>query len=462
MNTATVADHKPIITRYPQTIAWSVLILSFAIFLITCAASTFGVYWFFFESRIDLKANLYVARGGLRVDYGIDSSLVGSRLSIEQDGVIRADEISQGYLTFEDNYSGQIIATIFLLPNSTIRLTERSRPRFEWSVNSHILQLADITGQITVEIPSNVTRTVKVVLGTAFGEAVIDQSGSYRLEVSNSVLHFYTETDGRVALVRNALKQTFQVAAPLYATLDRESQAVVVQPLPYLVLTPEFRRKRELEAPAEEVVADPNLPMGWACSIEPNRDASKQETEPDPVYRRDVSPDGRVALHMSRGTPVVDDNKFGHAEVGCLHNFDNVDVTNFTWLKIEARFRIQYQDLTTCGDLGTECPVMLELTYESAGVDAQGKAITTEYVWRHGFYINRPDGDTRPVICDTCLQLHDKVVGDVWYNYDSGDLNKLFTPERRPLRLKQIRVYSSGHVFDMMMESLRVVVGTVN
>jgi hypothetical protein len=457
-----ISNAKPLITRHPQAVAWSVLLISFVLFLFTCAASTFGVWWFFFESRIDLKANLFVGRGSLRVVYGVDPSLIGGRIAIEQDAVIRADETSQGYLTFEDNYSDQTIATIFLLPNSTLRLDERSRPRFDWSSNSYVLNLADITGQVIVEVPPDVTRKVTLTLGTAFGEAQIDQSGVYRLEVADSQLYFYTQTEGRVALVRNVLNQTYQVAAPLFATLDRTTQNVVVQPLPYLILTPEFRRPRELEMTAQEVVSDPNLPMGWACAIDPIDDISRQEIEPDPVYRRAVSPDGRVVLRLFRGEAGVEDNKLGHAEVGCLHNFGGIEVTRYTSLSIEARFRIGYQDLTTCGDLGTECPVMLALTYESNSVDANGQPTTTEYVWRHGFYIHRPDGDARPVICDTCLQVHDRIVGDVWYNYDSGDLFKLLTPDRRPVKLKEIRVYASGHVFDMMMESLRVVVGTVN
>src|SRR5947209_9090084 len=49
----------------PQTIAWITVSFSFVIFCVLCATGTFGAYWFFFESPIQMTTHLSISRGGI-------------------------------------------------------------------------------------------------------------------------------------------------------------------------------------------------------------------------------------------------------------------------------------------------------------------------------------------------------------------------------------------------------------
>src|SRR5215831_14835607 len=51
----------------PQTVAWLVVAVSFLIFCIVCAASTYGAYWFVFQSPVALRTELTVSRGTVTV-----------------------------------------------------------------------------------------------------------------------------------------------------------------------------------------------------------------------------------------------------------------------------------------------------------------------------------------------------------------------------------------------------------
>ncbi len=95
---------------------------------------------------------------------------------------------------------------------------------------------------------------------------------------------------------------------------------------------------------------------------------------------------------------------------------------------------------------------MLALTYLSQG--GVGR------IWRHGFYAIRGVDDSNPIICDTCLNAHEQVNKKAWFIYDSGDLFKLVPDDQRPVQIIKIRVYSSGHQYDISLAELEVLIGT--
>jgi hypothetical protein len=116
--------------------------------------------------------------------------------------------------------------------------------------------------------------------------------------------------------------------------------------------------------------------------------------------------------------------------------------------------RILSQDVTTCGILGSECPIMLELEYQS-----KDDPPDQSQFWRHGFFATRPPTDDSPLFCDTCLQEHEKLNQGIWYFYDSGDLFKLLPENRRPVKILRLKIYSSGHAYEALVANLAVVAG---
>src|SRR5947209_2304615 len=52
---------------HPQAVAWVVVVSSFILFCVLCATGTFGAYWFFFESPINMTTQLTVSRGSVTI-----------------------------------------------------------------------------------------------------------------------------------------------------------------------------------------------------------------------------------------------------------------------------------------------------------------------------------------------------------------------------------------------------------
>jgi hypothetical protein len=436
-----------LLSRHPQSVAWFVLVGSFTVFLIICGVSTFLAYWFLFESQVDLKVQLQVSRGSVQVSYvdGAEDRLIGTALDIDGAAVIRVNESSQGHLTFVDNYSRQVIATVYLLPDTAITVRRGQRPRFEWSRNDYRLLINDAMGDLRVEIPAALARGVDLSVGSAFGDAIFTQGGDYLLDVNGDrmALHAYSGS----GLLRNVVNQTWQVPEQQVGVLGRSTQAVNIAPFPYLVLNRGFGEKTT-------VSTDATLPIGWGCTMTTDADTTNQ-------WRRGLTLDDRVALFMSRtlGGATVKSLIDTHGETGCEYPLLQ-EVSQYTSLRIRARLMIRDQSLSSCGDVGTECPVMLQMDFTRASLGADGKPIRD--VWRHGFYAQRPDNDWRPLICDTCPQLHERIIPNVWYFYDSGDLFGLLPRERRPARLDVLKVYASGHAYDVVIGDIQVIVGTMS
>src|SRR5689334_20370085 len=146
MEQTSTSKYPSRLMRNPQTTAWVVVLISFALFCVLCATSTFGAYWFFFESGVPLTVRLTVSRGAVTVNRPDLSYIVNTASSknfIAANSTLQTDANSQAYLTFEDSYSGQLVGTVFLLENSNITFTEATRPRFEWSRQSDVVVLSD-------------------------------------------------------------------------------------------------------------------------------------------------------------------------------------------------------------------------------------------------------------------------------------------------------------------------------
>lgn len=422
-----------------QTAAWFILITSFLLFCTLCTAGTLGVYWFFFESLTAMDARITVSRG--RTDL---ASLAGSmaagnpQTEIAQNTTLAVDSSSQSYLTFRDTYSGQAIAAVYAFQDSTITFNEGSRPRFEWSRKPYTIRLSNAAGRFLVYVPSQSGRTIAINLQSALGEARFSQSGRYMVNITEQDMELIAY-DGMGEL-RALNGKANGVPANQLATLTKDQPEIALRPYTTTMLNAGLG--------GADVETNSALPIGWVCTSFANK-----QNEPQGVFRRELD-EQRVTLHMSRSGPNLD-----HAETSCEHPFGEadtgLDVANYTWLSVRAEMRINAQDVTTCGVAGSECPIMLELKYVNDAIkDANGNLIP-QY-WRHGFYADRPFNDGNPLTCDTCLQDHEKITLKSWYIYDSGNLLTLLPQGRRPQKIVQLRVYSSGHAYDIALADIAV------
>jgi len=423
------------------------MLTSFAIFCLLMAVGTAGAYWFLFESRVEMSIRLTVSKG--RVDLTLPD---GSPASIarqdfpEANATVQVDSVSQGYLTFEDNYSKQLIATVFLMQGSSLQIERAARPRFEWSAAPYAIRLRNAVGRFWIDVPSDVARQIVLEIASEAGTARFTQSGNFRLHSSSQQMDLHVDNGSAELQALSGEVRTVGVGE--IGTLLREPLGVGT----FIVRATHLERLNADFGSQQDIDTNPALPFGWACTSRANR-----LNEPQGNFGRKLF-EQQVTLVMQRLGQGLD-----HAETSCQYTFSEDDslltiprrsLSAYDSLYIRARVRIRHQDVSTCGIQGSECPVMIQLDYLG-----ENNAPERPQVWRHGFYTWRPPTDENPTICDTCLQEHEKINPDTWYIYDSGDLFKILLDARKPESILRLRVYASGHAYESIIANLQVLGG---
>lgn len=434
---------RPYKLRNPQAVAWFIVLSGFVIFCGLCVTVTATVRWFLFDFQVDLNANVLVSRGRVEVRMvdGTNTSINRSQ-EIGANAFLSTETGSQGYIAFEDTNSGEIVASVFILQESAITLGRASQPLFSWSSNPYTITLNNPSGRFHVEIPKRTSRPLSLTIVTPAGEAQFSGAGKFRLDVASgqtTLTALYGEatlfsSTGGAQIASVGLVVVSQGEGPT-------TQVFTPQPISEDVLNAGF-------GSADDLAVNPALPVGWACASQANR-----QVEPQGNIGRELF-EHRVSLRMLRQGEGLD-----HAESSCTYTLGltpgiPLDVMGYTSLSVRARIKIRFQDVTTCGIRGSECPVMLELEYLG-----KGNTPDQPQFWRHGFYALRPAADNNPLSCDTCVQDHEKLSPDVWYLYDSGDLFRLLPENRRPEKILRLKVYASGHAYDAVVTDLVLAAG---
>ena len=442
-----------------QVTAWGVLLGSFLLFVLACIGGTAGVYWFFFKSPTDMTVRVRVSQGSLTVLQADGTNLLVNNndrdIFVPQNAIIQSNSTSQGYLTFEDTYSEQVIATVFLLPNSSLSLRSATRPRFEWSGEAYTFDLNGISGHFAIDIPVRIRRVIVLSMESSLVTARFGQYGSYFLDVGDKREQLYAQAG--TALMYTA-DRAVQIEGGMQGVLQQDQNSLTVQPYPYEIVNwqssngytfglDDFPDDMASLSTDDKEKLSTELPLLWGCTNYENNPSEISGT----WIRTKI--DQHVVIQMQRTGKGLD-----HAETSCQYTFaappaTGLPVSPENTLSIRAKFKIDFQDVTTCGILGTECPVMLELTYRALG-QKQDESTT----WHHGFYAIRPPDDNSPKICDSCPNVHEQVNPKTWFIYDSGDLFKLLP--NQPVEIIAMRVYASGHQYNIALADLVVLVGT--
>ena len=108
-----VSARRRHILRNPQAVAWAVLLAAFISFCLLAVLGSLGLRWFLFDSQLDMALSLTASRG--RVDMtmpdGTSANITASAY-INAGAALQVDDGSQAYLTFEDNYSREVVARV--------------------------------------------------------------------------------------------------------------------------------------------------------------------------------------------------------------------------------------------------------------------------------------------------------------------------------------------------------------
>ncbi len=424
-------------------LAWLVMVVAFAVFCVMCLASALGLNYFLFDSTIPINAVVAVGRGtaGLTTT-DLNETFVRSQRSITNNSVVSTDGLSQATLSFSDPLQPEILlASVTLFGNTSLDINQMTRPRFEWSSRGNEIVLEHVSGTVDVFIPGS-ERELNIRLTADDGTAVfLQDTGQFSVQVTPQQIRVLNQ-GGRADIV---------------SAQSGESQTVGVgQRGLYYPANDQF-----LLLPGLLNLANPNGDDLFAMAAEGTLEAESSpalgcfNTADDPqttgafVFSEEL---GRSTVRFVRGGGAQ-----SHGETGCALTFGagGINVTNYSSLILRAVFRIDNQSLSLCGQLGSECPLMLRVDY----IPVNGQPAS---IWYHGFYAKQDAAYNYPARCDTCSTEHEGVNPGAWFIYQSDNLFSLLPPNLHPTSILNIRFYASGHEYDVFVDDIALFAGEVD
>lgn len=424
-----------------MVLAWAILSVAFVAFCAICIVVTASVQYFLFESSIPVSAELTIGRGTAGVT-GTDliEQVVRYDRSLAPGSTVTTDSLSQATLAFYDpGNPGQLIASITIDNDTTLNLGALTRPRFDWSALGYDIQLNAFTGAIDVFVPDSVGRPVSVRTETpGAGWLYATAPGSYTFTADQSGISVTNEF-GSAVIVSADRERTQPVGVDQQASY-RISEREFTLTSSHLNLLGDEPLPRSV-ALGSQLDSSIDTPV-WTCYNGPYD---------DPVGSfATTTVDGREVVRFLRGGGAQN-----HGESGCALGFGGtgVDVTGYSELLLTTTFRIDAHSLSVCGVEGSECPLMLRIDY----VPATGQPAVS---WYHGFFAFIDGQYAYPVICSSCTREHESVNMGHWYTYQSDNLFSMFPPNLRPAQILNVRLYASGHEYDVMVADIQLLAGS--
>lgn len=419
--------------KNPERTAWAVLLTAFVACCVLGVGAALWVRWFVLESTVSLVVDLSVSRNtvGVTAAGRAEETERDTRILAER-ATLTTDSTSQALLTFRDPYSNRVLATFTLLQDSVITFQSSGRPRFEASAMPYSVEIIGARGRADVIIPLDLDRRLRFRIFGAYDTVIeLEQSGRYWVTLGGD--HAGVAVRQGQAVLGLRASETVAVVVPagergIVPGPDPEEPISLVPARRDLLVNSSF----DLYDLTSEGL--PALPSSWGCY-----NTQDVLDEPHGNAFRDVF-DGRSVLRIQR----TGDN-LSHAETGCRQPLAGLDVSNASYLEVRAVFSIVAQSISTCGILGSECPVMLRIVY----VDKNGE----NREWIHGFYslYTVPDW---PRTCVSCRQDHERINPGTWYTYESGNLVNTLPEEAKIHALVEVRFYTSGHAYDVMLDEV--------
>jgi hypothetical protein len=428
----------------PSRLAWTVLIVAFIIFCISSSALFLGVRWFLFDSTVSLTSTLSVSRNTVSVRTSASDTAyqaVRSSTYLSRDARMTTDSASQGYVTFRDPFTQDVVASITLFRDSSLTLTEAVRPRFEFSSRPYIITI-EAEGSFDVDIIPELARSITLVVQSNHGEILLGDSGRYMLTNRDDEFTVHNRTG--IAVVINNAREARSIPPAMQGRIDGLTNEITSgQPFTDILPDGSFNEFN----PVNET-----LSTQWGCyHFEDDPNAAIGEA------RREIV-NGYSVMHIVRVGAAGKDAR-NHAQNGCLQFLNTeseplpIEVFDYLELRISMQIRNRPDMLNTCGQAGSECPVMVVIEYPNPYDPSQRMR------WIHGFYTKYDQAVGWPLRCDSCGQDHEKLNQDTWYTFTSGNLLQLLPVDQRPNAIYSVEFYASGHEYDVLLGEVALLAG---
>ena len=392
--------------RNPQRLAWTVLLVSLFTCLVLAVAGPWAVSSFVNDSvdaaimTLDVQqGTVLVSREGVAGPIGVTTSL--NNLA-EASSIRATDENGQALLTIRSPRDNAILQTVSIYGNTDLDIREARAPRFQQSTRPYQIDLKVNRGRVSTTVANGNGRPIETTLITLQATTNL-QEGSYSIDVNNDEMQV-TVREGSANVSAQGSMQT----------LNTQQRTVVkLNSRPSGVLSPE-----------SNIVTNGNFRLSlddWEVSGE------LQNTN-------ELS--GTVTIDTVGGqrSAVFDRTGAFHAKTSIRQNI-NRDVRGFGSLRLHFVVRVLEQDVPVCGQLGSECPLMMQLDYK----DEKGMPAS----FYQGFYAKTDPNGVNPDFIVGAGSKHRRIVSNVAYTYDSADLMETLQPQQ----IIAISFYASGHSY---------------
>jgi hypothetical protein len=382
--------------------AWLILCVAFATFCtLVFAAIKFSIE-FISTAQVDQSAEVTATRGQvvLSLPGSVEKTLLGNRTGVGVGTTLSLDRATSAELQFFDD------SKMKMLGGSSVQLTRMEVGRF---INQHSLLLTQTDGPIRYETsasPMDVLVPKGLVQLAAHGDYTVWLDG----DVTRVLVY-----GGEARVSAGGL--TVPVTDGHRTEIDGEGNVRTPADRKFpILLNGDFSKRYQ----------------NWQAWDEPNSplDVNGQRfwvAGPD---------DSGTALRVYR-----ESIKGEHGETGLVQKLSQ-DVTGFRHLWLTAMVRLDYADLSGGGALGSEYPMMLQLTYE-------GPVEGSQHPWVVGLFYANPDNRKVP-----------ESMGRLWpqgewqeFSVDLMDTE----PSYLPYRLIEFAVMGQGHSYDARIANISLV-----
>jgi len=420
------------VSRSPERIAWAVLSAA----LLTCCALTIGVPMaglaFYNSAMIEAGINVQLQAGQMGVwrpdqsDRDPPSVVSLEGYDVSEGSLIALSTDSAGLLTVFDPRTDppQALLTAQLHANARLRIARARLPRFPASTaqDEYTLYLSEGRAQITIP---QANRRFTLQLAGDYATAQTRTPGIYVAEVNGESLRVHVVAGSATVVNRdNDLAVNLNAGQRTIAT--RSSLAGALPPPRSLVRNGQF-----------------TSPLQPAWTIETR--TGQPDATPG-VVRVTEQPAGSALLLERLGT------NLGWGRTGIAQVLDaQVDGARDVRLVIE--FAILLQELPVCASLGSECPLLVAITWRDDQENSRE--------WIQGFYaVGTPQMSAGAALLpDTMLanpqRKHVKVPLGQRVRWETDNLLP-YLPNVRTI--ESLKIYAEGHAVQAQVFAVALLV----
>lgn len=410
----------------PEKLAWTVLLISFAIFCTLLVAIPSGFFYFVEHGNRSQSAQLDPILGTLvyRPSLTADTiAVTASRDDVGEGSIIQAGtDATQGTLSFiSKKENTTILGSAQIYSGTSIEILRLREPIFESSNQPYLVRLALNNGQAQIFNNSGNNRALLVELITPHGSLTMDQAGAYRVQVTEQETDITVRTGA--ATLYDTEGNAVTILEPKRAWVDESGlhEASTFEER-NLIVNGEFRQSED----------------GTFAPWEPYRNMQNNVSPGTSQY---INSEGRQVLFFSR-----QEGENYHTEVGVEQEL-NAPVNLYDSLVLQFDVKLLHQRPAGGGEQGSEFPLRVEIAY----TDIYGN----QQRWGHGFYYLDPLSDEEPGNDKWSLANSEAIPQGQWFSYVSPNLMTIFEgQDTRPDTIDSIRLYASGHKYQSIVSGV--------